>query len=140
MKERQTHGIVVRLGKTHGKQDLCRAFYFGRTTKFFLKNDASLVRSVEEKKFFVVRLGKNARQTRCLLCVLFGAHHKVFLKKTMLHLFGVWRRKNIFLCVMEKMHDKQDLCPAFYFGRTTKSLFDVLFFRRTETTNQRGGE
>jgi hypothetical protein len=44
--------------KTHDKQDLCCAFYFRRTAKFFLKNDASFGRSVEEKKYFVVRRGE----------------------------------------------------------------------------------
>jgi hypothetical protein len=64
--------------KTQGKQDLCRVFYFGRTTKFFLKNGVSFFRSAEEEENFVARRGENARQTRSLLCVLFRRAAKFF--------------------------------------------------------------
>jgi hypothetical protein len=44
-------------------------FIWGAPQSFFKKNDASFVRSVEEKKYFAMRHGENARQTRSLSCV-----------------------------------------------------------------------
>jgi hypothetical protein len=83
---------------------VCRASWRKRTTN----------------KIFVVRFLSGARQS--------------FFFKMMLHLFGVWERKKSLPCVVEKTHDKQDLCRAFSFGHTTKSLFAV---RRVKNARQR---
>jgi hypothetical protein len=97
--EEDKNTLLCVVEKTYGEQDLCRAFYFGSTAKFFLKTMFHFFGVWKRKKILY-------RATRSLPCVLFWAHDKVFFKKTMFHFFrSVEEEKNLccgpFCCIMD---------------------------------------
>jgi hypothetical protein len=58
--------------KTHGKQDLCRVFYFGRMAKFFLKAMLHLFGVWKRKKSLSCVMEKTHRKQDLCRAFYFG--------------------------------------------------------------------
>jgi hypothetical protein len=99
------------------RQNLCRAFYFGRTAKSLFAVRFYIVHGKEKThaKQVVCRAPReNAPQTSCLPCVFIIAHGKVFSPLT----HSEQTKCNSF---------KKILCHAYYFRRTHDKVFFTYF-------------
>jgi hypothetical protein len=106
---RQTHVFVVRLGKMHGKLVCLPCASEKHTAKFFLKKPIfHLFGMWRREKYFAVRRGENARQTKSLSCIFFGCTTKNLFA---VHFFFAVRpiknaQQKLFVVGSKKMHGK----------------------------------